>query len=592
MNHFIWFDKDRYIISCSNLGMICVWDVLTGDLMCEYSEKHVSFSHISTFLNHDANKLSLFALDRLNNIHVITTSKLSLNLGENVNAVDDLKLEKLIETNKLIKSNLTCFATFRNFLLLGCSKGHVYLYNSELDKILITTTKTTTTTNLNHNNNNLIKHNSSLCQLFLISNLNMNYVVSCSSEGLVMLSSLIKIKMPLNSLCTNFLLNKEEVEADAMLITKCEIENKTEYIVSLKQIIVELNEEKIYQIKINDIEHREKLQILNENVDINLTRLNILLNEINSINQSDYTEWKLRFDRLIFKFKNDLECVRENAEVELCNEYKLNEALCEKYRNLYDLNEKCLDGLQGSLESANKNLNAKLKFYQDYKINDLEQEAKLRLNSLCKISKIIGNEINEAELNGDRLVQEIKLENEVKITSFKILNEELKFEISLNKNKLVSLKDKLELLKEKSKNFNEDYLFEKKRFLNKQEQIFNLNKVLKIKSIEMSKNEKLIFESNKKKERLNKTSFILESKLNELVADISKLNKINEQLKLNMQLNEQKLGAIISSKLKLAKKYELKSSASSLRISNGRLRMKNMNLFAKKQSFYSRVNSR
>ena len=89
-----------------------------------------------------------------------------------------------------------------------------------------------------------------------------------------------------------------------------------------------------------------------------------------------------------------------------------------------------------------------------------------------------------------------------------------------------------------------------------------------------------------------KASFILESKLNELVADISKLNKINEQLKLNMQLNEQKLGAIISSKLKLAKKYELKSSASSLRISNGRLRMKNMNLFARKQSFYSRVNSR
>jgi hypothetical protein len=563
------------------MGMICAWDVSTGDLVCEYLEKHVSFNHISTFLNHDTNKLSLFASDRLNNIHVITTTKLSLKLGETVNAVDNLRLEKLIETNKLIKSNLTCFATFENFLLLGCSKGHVYLYNSELDKFFITTT------NLNHNNNNLIKHNSSLCQLFLISNLNMNYVVSCSSEGLVMLSSLIKIKMPLNSLCTNFLLNKEEVEADAMLI-----ENKAEYIVSLKQIIVELNEEKLYQIKINDIEHREKLLILNENVDINLNRLNALSNEINSINQSDYTERKLRFDKLIFKFKNDLECVRENAEVVLCNEYKLNEALCEKYQNLCNLNEKCLAGIQRSLENANKNLNAKLKFYLDYKINDLEQEAKLKLNSLCKISKIIGKEINESELNGDKLVQEIKLENEAKITSFKILNEELKFEISLNKNKLVSLKDKLELFKEKSKNFNEDYLFEKKRFLNKQEQIFNLNKVLKIKSIEMSKNEKLIFESNKKKERLNKTSFILESKLNELVADISKLNKMNEQLKLNMQLNEHKLGAIISSKLKLAKKYELKSSASSLKISNGRLRMKNMNLFAKKQSFYSRVNSR
>jgi len=50
LTHFEWFYQDQYIAASSNLGIICIWNVFTGEKLTEYVEKTVKFTRLSVLL--------------------------------------------------------------------------------------------------------------------------------------------------------------------------------------------------------------------------------------------------------------------------------------------------------------------------------------------------------------------------------------------------------------------------------------------------------------------------------------------------------------------------------------------------------------
>ncbi|CAF0922961.1 unnamed protein product [Brachionus calyciflorus] len=564
IQQFIWLEDDQFIVSCSNSGIICIWNIFTGQRLYEYIEKQVQFKQISIF-NHQS-KLFIYALDKLNSLRILSCKfNRNLSIESNSNNIEDIILEKTIDLKKF---DITCFSSFKNTICFGNDKGHIICFKYLVDNNKITS--------FQKGNQNFFQK-SGICQLSISNCMNKTYLVSAFDNGLLVLCNineknhqffLMSSSVSNHSLSSNNHLNnnpdsgnfkldqQQQQQGESLeffndiLITKNDIKKLISSDLNLRQILIEQEDEQNYQLKLKDMIQKEQTKTINYEAKLNLTCLRSLYKEIKQLNDDKSKKNSLRLDKLKFKLEKDLELVKENAELELNKKFVLYEKLNYEYLKLNSMNKEILNGIN-SLSNQEK-IVAKNSYFENIEkiqVQELENEIKYRLGKFKKLTKLLKNENVMLELNEDLQVRNLIRFNQGTIDSISDRIKNLKLDTCFVRKKLFQLKEKFSLIKEKQRAHNENYIREKKNYSTKFDQVENLKKVLEIRQKDLDLKFKSKLELMKKIEQLNKINYILNYELEQVELTSRRFKSLNEDLKNMIHLNEEKLSTIIQKKI-------------------------------------------
>ena len=545
MQHFVWLNHDQFIVSCSNSGNVCVWNVLTGERLYEYIEKRNCFLYLTAILNESI--LHITVLDRMNNIRVLKIKNGKSFCSELDGVIEDLEVSQLIETKKTFTQNetITCFQAFKNLIFFGDSKGKVYLFDLNSKKLL-SSEKTC------H-----LFHNSSICQLFLLEKNGRPYLISCSVNGLIILSSLIKENLGKESKS----LHNEWI--DDILITKNEIVKNLKYDMTLKETLFEQESEQKNKINLTEIIHKKEIKEINYEAKMNLTRLRILLQELNEINEDKEHTFAIRLKALESKFIKIQENIKEDGEEKLIECYKLNSFLKQKHLEVFQMNEDLKNQIS-DLKTGSSELD-ECRAYEEYEMYKIELDYGIKIRDYIKTIRTLRNENEKFEVKEDESIQFLKNQFRDRLDFYEQANEESKQNIYFDQKRLTTLKEKLESLKINERNFDENFNFENKKYLAKLSCIENLKNCVNLKNNAIDSTFKSLSTAKlKNKKDLKINSFQIKEDIF-FVKTLPVLKSENENLIITLQEYEEKLIKIVSSKIRL---YKILSSKSPLKYKN------------------------
>lgn len=577
LTHFEWFYQDQYIAASSNLGIICIWNVFTGEKLTEYVEKTVKFTRLSVKMTE--NNLTLFALDHLNNLRllnarlkngkIIETENVNLIFEKYINTPNTRKIIKNIK-NELI---VTSFCFYKKLVVLGSENGSIFIKDFISNNIKI--------------DKKFSLHNSSICQLKIIENATRPLLVSCSQDGLIIISDLISevsVALDQNDQQQQ---SKKFVYSDDILQTKNEIRKKHNHDLNLQFSIIEKNEDQAYQLRLKEIEHKEQTKSINYEAKLELTRLRTLLKELKLTNEKKLEEFTRRIQDLNRKFEKDLDYVKESAEIELSKEFQLYQDLVFKHQACVNSSNMLEAKLEELLKTNGSNvIDNEVNVYMQYKLYDLKQKARSDLLESKQKIILLKQENEKLDLDGDRLIDKFKTKNEISLSEVKKKNDLMRVEISLAKKHLSNLKCEINTFKEREANREENLFITKKKYLVKYDQLESLKKMLLSANHELIGKEKKINLLRIKAEQLKKSKFTNEYRINELNKNLEPLveenRKLNEKIKTNqLQLQTTILNRMNYLKITKDSMFNLKNQIDKkIKLAKSRLNFSN-NLYFK-----------
>ena len=584
---FEWFNNDQHIVCCTNMGVVCIWDVFTEQKVCEYVEKMIQFIHLKTCF--DQFKLTIFISDKSNNIRILTP-KLKNTSNNNKNFLDfdnieDLSLVRLIEWSKLpFKSKITSFVEFKSYLICGTEKGHLFhlRYTLDDDKSLPA---------INDDENDIyhdFNQTSSINNLRLISNLNGLCLLSCSEDGLLVFSNFsftsknVIHNTAYNATTLTFAHQANQFSwSDDILLTKNDIRKCISNDFNLRQSLIEYEDEQSYQLKLKDILHRELTKTINYEAKLNLTRLRTLLKEAKMINDEKIKDNSLRFKSLEVKLENDIELIKSLSESELSQRYQEYDKLCEEKEILLKLNQNLNEKISKNLNSKEFNSKSGVDVYKSYKSLDFAEERKSNIDSIMNQVEILMEENSLMENDMDEYILNLKLNNQKELKDLNGKMEAVKLEICLVKRKLSEIKENLNKIKEDSQLYDDTYLGERKKFLLKNDYVECLKKLSADKEAKVKNNEKRIKHLKRSLDCLNKLKFINDYQVNKLEGSIVPVKRENDSLKDLMKAQEETLAWNINHNI-----LRLRTAIDS----NSRIKKANQVKFFKIKSTHSKVN--
>ncbi len=542
MQHFVWLGHDQFIASCSNSGNICVWNIVNGQCLYEYIEKRTCFNFLIADLNDLV--LCIVALDRMNNIRVLKIKNDQKFQSDLDGIIEDLVVDKLVETKKVLAAEneiITCIQCFKNAIFFGDSKGNIKMYDLNSEN-LFSSEKT------NH-----LSHSSSICQLFLIEKNGKPYLISCSENGLMILSSLITK----NSLLTSETKTLHKEWIDHVLITKSEIVKKLKYEMDLRETLFEQESEQKNKINLTEILHQKEIKEINYEAKLNLTRLRIMLKELNTISDDQEEEFEIKLKTLTSKFVKIQENIKEDGEEKLIQCYKLNSFLNHKQLEVFQANEE----LKRKLEDLKKKFTElnECKVYEEYEMYKIEQEYSFKIGNYRKTIELLVRENEQMEIDKDESIQILKNKFKENLNLFEKTNEDLKKKIYFDKIKLRQLRDNLENLKENERNFDENLNSINKKYLAKFVNVENLKKCLTIKIYAIDATSKSLLAIDLKRKKNQRINSFQTNEEKHFEKKLPLLKSENEKLINTLQDYEEKLIKIVSSKIRLYKRIDSKS---------------------------------
>ena len=556
IQHFMWLEDDQCIVSCSNSGIICIWNAYTGHRLYEYIEKQVQFKQIS--ISNTESNLVIFALDKFTSLRVLSCKyNKAISSEVNTNTIEDITLEKIIDL-KLLDTSFFC--SFGNTLFFGNHKGHILHYNYSVDK-----------ENKWQIVNDNFYQNCSISQILISNCMNRIFLISAFEDGLMVLCNLSDINeeflMP-SPVSRHSITNQTNQETNLkldpqpqeffndILITKNDIKKIISNNLNLKQIIIEQEDDQNYQLKLKDMIHKEQTKTINYEAKLNLTCLRSLYKEIKQINEDKFKKNYHRLDKLKFKLQKDLQIAKENAEFELNKKFVLSDRLSSQFQELNTINKDILDGIKRLSES--NTISTKLgsnnsKNIEKNRASELHGVMKSKLEHLRKVISFLNSENFEMEFNQDEMFTKMVTFNKQSIDSVGNQIRNFKTEICFVRKKIHQIKDKFSLLKERQKKIEENFLKEKKNHSVKLEQIESCKKAVELRQKDLDFKLKNKSEMTRKIEQLKKINYILKFELEQVRNTTDKFKVLNDNLKNLIDSFEENLSRIIQKKIFLLK---------------------------------------
>ena len=414
---------------------------------------------------------------------------------------EDLILKNQITTNDDSFASICC-DIFGYMMLIGQSTG----------KIIVKPFKSNTSNEISGHNNEIT--------LIRFTHDN-NYVISCSIDGTIIVwhitSSFSFIEPTIRS------------EFNQVLIAKSDLQVKNFEQLLKNTQLEEENEIIDYELKLNEMSNNEKLNLIDYNCKLDLSSLRSILKELKIENENKAKEFELKFENLIRMFENDFNIIKENSEKELIekfNEYdrldKIYQSILKKGENVPQISDEVNDW-----DAEN--------VYKD-EIKGIHSKHKEEFTKLEYEIRLIKEENKQIEIEGDDEIESFKKLSENKIKFYKKDNEDLQLDVCFMRKKLINDEEKVQNLNGKREAFDEFLAYKQKKIMELENRIEKLKiQVDDSKKILISKDEKC-FKLKHQNQRLEKMRFINEYEIVEFHKKIDPLR--NENLRLTDSITE------------------------------------------------------
>ncbi|KAL3977716.1 pleckstrin-like domain containing family A member 3 [Sarotherodon galilaeus] len=306
--------------------------------------------------------------------------------------------------------------------------------------------------------------------------------------------------------------NKHIVHTEEILITKSDLEEKTQHMLEMKMRLEELQMENEYQLRLKDMNYNEKLRELSDNFVQQIETLKTSQQAMKTEMEKQECENQQNSAELIMKHSKELKDLELSYSQKLIVEH-------EKYQDLEQKHQRMLEDYEKQLKSA-----------EDRKIQAVEEltkmyEAKLQekteLLAQCqedaeqKIS-VFKAIIKQAEEDEERKILEIQTNYEKKMKTEKQTNTNLKGKNSIMAQKFISLQKQID---DRSADINK-LKQERQRLLglirSLESDIEDLKRQISGHEKTSQDKDHIISRLKRKNQELEKLKFVLEFQLNEL----------------------------------------------------------------------------
>ncbi|XP_053099420.1 cilia- and flagella-associated protein 57 isoform X2 [Hemicordylus capensis] len=348
--------------------------------------------------------------------------------------------------------------------------------------------------------------------------------------------------------------------SDEVLITRTDMEEKTQIMLELKTRVEELKMENEYQLRLKDMNYNEKIKELTEKFIHEMESLKTKNQVLQSEKEKQEMQHQDQLAELMEKQSREVQDLESGNNQKLLLEYEKYQELQMKSQRMQEEYEKQLHEMEENksqaLEELTEYYEAKL-LEKTTLLEEAQDEARQQLREFEETKK----QIEEDE---DREIQDIKIKYERRLREERESNLRLKGETGIMRKKFNSLQKEIE---ERSSDIEAMKVEQQKlqgiiKALEKD--IQGLKKEIQERDETIQDKEKRIYDLKKKNQELEKFKFVLDYKIKELKkqieprendikamkeqieemeGELERFHKQNTQLELNMSELRLKLRA-------------------------------------------------
>uniref|UniRef100_A0A669EUX5 Cilia and flagella associated protein 57 n=1 Tax=Oreochromis niloticus TaxID=8128 RepID=A0A669EUX5_ORENI len=306
--------------------------------------------------------------------------------------------------------------------------------------------------------------------------------------------------------------NKHIVHTEEILITKSDLEEKTQHMLEMKMRLEELQMENEYQLRLKDMNYNEKLRELSDNFVQQIGTLKTSQQAMKTEMEKQECENQQNSAELIMKHSKELKDLELSYSQKLIVEH-------EKYQDLEQKHQRMLEDYEKQLKSAE---DRKIQAVEELtKMYEAKLQEKTQLLAQCqedaeqKIS-VFKAIIKQAEEDEERKILEIQTNYEKKMKTEKQTNANLKGKNSIMAQKFISLQKRID---DRSADINK-LKQERQRLLglirSLESDIEDLKRQISGHEKTSQDKDHIILCLKRKNQELEKLKFVLEFQLNEL----------------------------------------------------------------------------
>nr|XP_023959645.1 cilia- and flagella-associated protein 57 isoform X2 [Chrysemys picta bellii] len=353
---------------------------------------------------------------------------------------------------------------------------------------------------------------------------------------------------------------KEVGYAEEVLITKTDMEEKTQVMLELKTRVEELKMENEYQLRLKDMNYNEKMKELTEKFIQEMESLKTKNQVLKAEKEKQELQYQEQLSELMEKQSREVQDLESGNNQKLLLEYEKYQELQVKSQRMQEEYEKQLHDME---ETKNQALEELTEYYEaklhekTTLLEEAQDDARQQLREFEETKK----QIEEDE---DREIQEIKIKYERRLREERESNLRLKGETGIMRKKFNSLQKEIE---ERSNDIETMRMEQQKLqgvIKSLEKDILGLKREIQERDETIQDKEKRIYDLKKKNQELEKFKFVLDYKIKELKkqieprendikamkeqiqemeGELERFHKQNMQLELNITELRQKLKA-------------------------------------------------
>ncbi|XP_061488605.1 cilia- and flagella-associated protein 57 isoform X1 [Rhineura floridana] len=304
--------------------------------------------------------------------------------------------------------------------------------------------------------------------------------------------------------------------SDEVLITRTDMEEKTQIMLELKTRVEELKMENEYQLRLKDMNYNEKIKELTEKFIQEMESLKTKNQVLKAEKEKQEVQHQEQLTELMEKQSREVQDLESGNNQKLLLEYEKYQELQMKSQRMQEEYEKQLHEMEENksqaLEELTEYYEAKL-LEKTTMLEEAQDEARMQLREFEETKK----QIEEDE---DREIQEIKIKYERRLREERESNLRLKGETGIMRKKFNSLQKEIE---ERCSDIEAMKLEQQKlqgiiKALEKD--IQGLKREIQERDETIQDKEKRIYDLKKKNQELEKFKFVLDYKIKELKKQI------------------------------------------------------------------------
>nr|XP_048717481.1 cilia- and flagella-associated protein 57 isoform X3 [Caretta caretta] len=309
---------------------------------------------------------------------------------------------------------------------------------------------------------------------------------------------------------------KEVGYADEVLITKTDMEEKTQVMLELKTRVEELKMENEYQLRLKDMNYNEKMKELTEKFIQEMESLKTKNQVLKAEKEKQELQYQEQLSELMEKQSREVQDLESGNNQKLLLEYEKYQELQVKSQRMQEEYEKQLHDME---ETKNQALEELTEYYEaklhekTTLLEEAQDDARQQLQEFEETKK----QIEEDE---DREIQEIKIKYERRLREERESNLRLKGETGIMRKKFNSLQKEIE---ERSNDIETMRMEQQKLqsvIKSLEKDILGLKREIQERDETIQDKEKRIYDLKKKNQELEKFKFVLDYKIKELKKQI------------------------------------------------------------------------